>query len=171
MLQRLSPRRRALLGVAIIALVVFLALRYAPPEGEANNTTGDLAETPTVVVTNGLDSRDINRQLEYQGAQLTVEKVMQAKQFSDDRSRKGAYTLRVLLTAKNQDAQVLGIDFAKQVQLVLPGGQTTSTKRISVKIALLPRTETSGFLDFPLERPVSLSALKLQFKDGPLVSF
>ncbi len=168
----LSPALSTALGVAVILLVTILALRYAPPEGEANNTSGDLPATPTVVVTNLVSSIDIQRQIVYRGVNLSLKKAMLATKFSNDHKRSGNYTLRVLVDTKNSGQDVVGIDYASLVRLVLPDGKTVATKLISVKSIELPDHPQSGFFDFPLATDqVSLAQLQLCFADGPVVPF
>jgi hypothetical protein len=167
----LSSRARASIGVAIIALAVFLALRYAPPEGEANNVTGDLPATPTVSITNLQQTVVVKRDISYKGVQIYVTDVMLASKFSDDRKRSGTYTIRVLLQTKNSAQVPIGIDYASITRLVLPGGQTIEPKYVSVKPVELPNRPQSGFIDFPVAQPVDLSLLALRFDSATEVPF
>jgi hypothetical protein len=165
-----SPRVRIALGAAIVLLITILAVLYAPPEGESNNASGDLPlGTPTIVVTNQLDSVAINRDIEFQGVSIAIKNATLAKNFSDDRKRNGNYTLRVKADAINKSNSVLGINYASLVYLILPDGKKVPTKLISIKADALPGQIQSGFFDFPLSTPVSLSDLKVNFEDGPVV--
>lgn len=166
----LSPRVRIALGAAIILLITILAVLYAPPEGESNNASGDLPlGTPTIVVTNQLDSVAINRDIEVQGVHITIKDATLAKNFSDDHKRNGNYTLRVEAKAINKSNSVLGINYASLVYLVMPDGEKVPTKLISIKADALPGQLQSGYFDFPLSTPVSLSGLKVIFEGGPIV--
>jgi hypothetical protein len=165
-----SPRVRIALGAAIVLLITILAVLYAPPEGESNNASGDLPlGTPTIVVTNQLDSVTINREIAFQGVHLSLKNATLAKKFSDDRKRNGNYTLRIEANAINKSNSVIGIDYASLVYLVMPDGKKVLTKLISIKADALPGQEQSGFFDFPLPTPVSVADLKVIFDGGPVV--
>jgi len=163
MLRRLSPRTRTILGVIIILLITIIALRYAPPEGESNNATGDLPETPTVVTVNQLSALPIQQAVDLGGIHVSIKRAVLASRFSDDRKRSGIYTLRVLVDTHNPTSNVLGYPFDTNVHLILPSGEIVSTKLISITASSLPRQAQSGFFDFPLQQPVELEQLKLQF--------
>lgn len=165
-----SPRVRIALGAAIILLITILAVLYAPPEGESNNASGDLPlGTQTIVVTNKLDSVAINRDIEFQGVHISIKDATLAKKFSDDRKRRGNYTLRVKADAINKSNSVQGIDYASLVYLVMPDGTKVPAKLISIKADALPGQLQSGYFDFPLSTPISLSDLKVIFEGGPVV--
>ncbi len=158
------------LGAAIVLLITILAVLYAPPEGESNNASGDLPlGTPTIVVTNQLNSVAINRDIEFQGVHISLKDVTLAKKFSDDRKRNGNYTLRIGANAINKGKSVLGINYASLVYLVMPDGKKVPTKLISIKADALPGQEQTGFFDFPLSTPISLPDLKVSFEGGPVV--
>ncbi|GCE13322.1 hypothetical protein [Tengunoibacter tsumagoiensis] len=157
------------LGVAIIILVTFLAVRYAPPEGEANNTTGDLPETPTVTVTNLLDQVNLKHEVDFQGVHITLSQAMLATHFSNDRKRAGTYTVRIMAQTKNNGSQAVGIDYAQLLDLILPDGSKVKSKYISIKAIQLPDSPQSGFFDFPVNEQVPLADLKLQFDEHTIV--
>jgi hypothetical protein len=165
-----SPRVRIALGAAIVLLITILAVLYAPPEGESNNASGDLPlGTPTIVVTNQLDSVTINRDIDFQGVDISLKNATLAKKFSDDRKRNGNYTLRIEANTINKSNSVIGIDYASLVYLVMPDGKKVPTKLISIKADALPGQLQSGYFDFPLPTPVSISDLKVNFEGGPVV--
>jgi len=165
-----SPRVRIALGAAIVLLITILAVLYAPPEGESNNVSGDSPPgTPTVVVTRQLDSTVINRAIEFQGINLAIKDAKLATKFSDDHKRNGVYTLRIEVDAINKGNSVLGVDYASLVYLVMPDGKKVPTKLISIQADALPGQLQSGFFDFPLSTPVSLSDLQIIFEGGPVV--
>jgi hypothetical protein len=165
-----SPRVRIALGAAIVLIITILAVLYAPPEGESNNASGDLPlGTPTIVVTNQLDSVTINHNIEFQGVHISLKNAILAKKFSDDRKRNGNYTLRIEANAINKNNSVVGIDYASLVYLEMPDGKKVPTKLISIKADALPGQLQSGYFDFPLSMPVSLSDLKVIFEGGPVV--
>jgi hypothetical protein len=163
MIRRLSPRTRIILGVLIIVVITIVAVLYAPPEGEANNVTGDLLETPTVTTVNQLSELTIQQAVDLGGIHVTINRAVLASKFSDDRKRIGTYTLRVLVDTRNSTQNVLGYQFDTNVHLILPDGQIVPTKLISVTASLLPQQAKSGYFDFPLSQPVELGQLKLQF--------
>jgi hypothetical protein len=165
-----SPRVRIALGAAIVLLITILAVLYAPPEGESNNASGDLPlGTPTIVVTNQLDAVAINRDIEFQGVSIAIKDATLAKKFSDDHKRNGNYTLRIEADAINKGTNVLGINYASLVYLVMPDGKKVPTKLISIKADALPGQLQSGYFDFPLSVPISLADLKVFFEGGPVV--
>jgi hypothetical protein len=163
MLRRLSPRTKTLLGVLIILAITIMALMYAPPEGDANNTTGDLPETPTVVAINQLSALPIQQAVDLGGIHVSIKRAMLASHFSDDRKRNGNYTLRVLVDTHNTTKSALGYPFDTNVHLILPDGQIVATKLISVSASSLPQQAQSGYFDFPLQQTIGLELLKLQF--------
>jgi hypothetical protein len=165
-----TPRVRIVLGATIILLITILAVLYAPPEGESDNASGDLPPgTPTIVVTNRLDSIAINRTIEFQGVHIAIKNATLATNFSDDHKLSGNYTLRIEVDAINKSNSVLGVNYASLVYLVMPGGEQVPTKLISVKADALPGQLQSGYFDFPLSTPIPLSDLKVNFEGGPVV--
>lgn len=163
MLRRLSPRTRTILGVVIILFITIMAVKYSPPEGDSSTATGDSEDTPTVVATNQLSTLAIQQTVTLNGLHVMVKRAVLAANFSDDHKRNGVYTLRVLVDTQNTTSAPLGYPFDANVHLILPGGQIVATKLISVTAASLPRQAQSGYFDFPLQQPVELAQLKLQF--------
>ena len=170
---RMSPRTRVIVAVTVIATAVVLALLgvLGPREGDSDNVTGDLAVTPTVVVTNLVDTVIINRSVDVSGLHLTVQKAMEATKFSDDRKRAGSYTIRVMAQAQNNTSNPAGIQYDSLLRLVLPDGQTVAPKYISVLPTTLPGKSQEGFFDFPVSTKVPLSSLTLRFGNDASVAF
>src|SRR5439155_25484759 len=81
MLRRLSPRTRTILGVLIILVITIIALLYAPPEGEANNVTGDLQATPTVVATNQLSALAVKQTVDLGGIHVSIKRAVLPRNF------------------------------------------------------------------------------------------
>ena len=152
-----------ILGALIILAITILAVLYAPPEGEANNVTGDLPETPTVVAINELSVLPIQQSITLGGLQISIKRATLASSFSDDLKRAGTYTLRVLVDTQNKTNSAVGYPFADNVHLLLPNGQSVDTKLISVMAASLPQQAQSGYFDFPIAQPIPLNQLALQF--------
>ncbi len=163
MLRRLSPRTRTILGVIIVLVITVLAVKYAPPEGETNNVTGDLPEKPSVAIVNQVSALSMQQAVDLGGIHVSMTRAVLATKFSDDRKRAGTYTLRVLVDTHNTTQSALGYPFDTNVHLVLPDGQIVATKLISITASSLPQQKQNGFFDFPLQQPVELEQLKLQF--------
>ncbi|MBE3561182.1 MAG: hypothetical protein IMW89_18475, partial [Ktedonobacteraceae bacterium] len=133
-LRRMSPRTRTLLGLAIICVLVVGAF-FAPPQGMSMNVSGDTPPTaPTApTVTNLIEKVTINHTLQYRGVQITVLDAALASRFSDDRSRAGKYTVRVMVRTQNPGQTMVGIEYNNIVRLVTANGTTIAPKRISIK--------------------------------------
>lgn len=159
---RLSHRTKVIIALVIIALAVVGAF-FAPPEGDANNITGDQASTPTLTITNLVQTLVVNRKTTYNGIDLTVTKVMEATKFSDDRKRASNYVVRVLIEEHNPQQTVIGVDYPSLARLQLPDGSSIAPKYVALKPALLPNSVDSGFIDFPLTTQIPLSSLTLHF--------
>ncbi len=176
-------------------IIFFMAYSHLPRAGGGNsNTTSDLV-TPTVIVTNPVSSLTLNCSVIVNGVQITVTQVQQARSFSDvgncDQfpttqcftgaqqagsssdvsNRTGPYTVRVYMQAKNNGQAPIGIDFSTQAKLLLPGGRTVSPQVMSISPVMMPDTTQSGFFDFPVQNPVSLTALTLHLDAHTVVSF
>ncbi|HLG77383.1 MAG TPA: hypothetical protein VKX46_13290 [Ktedonobacteraceae bacterium] len=168
----LSTRAKSLIALGIILLVTILALRYAPPEGEANNTTGDQPPgAEQVTVTNQIENIRINRTLPFRGVEMRIPQATLASKFSDDRKRAGVYTLRVIVQTINHSQSVVGIPYATMVRLILPNGEKISAKLISIKADQLAGESQTGFFDFPLAEQVPLASLKLQLDEQTIIPF
>lgn len=159
-LSRLSGRTKTIIALAVIAVAVVLAF-FAPPEGDSNNVTGDMPNTPTVTVLQQFDAISLNQQATVNGVQLTLTKAVEATKFSDDRRPGGAYVIRVSVLAKNPQNTTIGVPYESIVRLELPDGTMVPAKYISVHPSSLPRSLQIGYFDFPVSAPVALSTLKL----------
>jgi hypothetical protein len=159
------------MGVGIIFVMVLGALFFAPPEGDSNNVMGDLPETPTVSITNLMNTLTMNHAFTYQNVQITVTKAMLATKFSDDRKRGGIYTVRVMVHTENKGQSVVGIQYASLARLVLPNGETVAPKLVSVHPAEYPGQPQTGFFDFPVSQQVALSSLALRFGNDTTIQF
>ncbi|HLZ61540.1 MAG TPA: hypothetical protein VKR06_31730 [Ktedonosporobacter sp.] len=157
-----SRKTRVTLALVIIGIMVILAF-FAPPEGDSTNVSGDQAEVPTVAITNQVESIDVNRSVDVKGIHITVQSVMIATKFSDDRKRAGNYTVRVQVQAKNSGQSLIGLDYASIVKLVLPGGVEVAPKYLSVAPEMMAGTSQTGYIDFPISSQISASSLSLRF--------
>lgn len=166
---KLSPKARSAIKaiIAVVAIIVLgsLAVMYGPKEGDSDNVTGDMPDTPTVVVSNLVNSVNIDQQFEYSGVQITLSQAMLATKFSDDRSRGGTYVVRVMVQTRSTAQGPVGIQYADVARLVLPDGTVVAPKRVSVNPLELPNHPQSGFFDFPVSTQVPLAQLKWQFKN------
>ena len=168
---RLSHRTKIVLALVIIGIAVVLAF-IAPSEGDSNNITGD-AIPGTLTVTNLVGSITVNRGADYNHVHVTVGNVLQASKLSDDRKRSGVYTIRVHLTAQTDKGQQspVGIDFSTIARLQLADGQLIAPKLVNMSPNVLPNQTYTGFIDFPVNSPVSLSNLTLQLGSSSPVPF
>ena len=168
---RLSHRAKVIIALVIIGIAVVFAF-FAPPEGDSNNITGD-AVPSTLTVTNLVGSMTVNRGADYSHIHITVVGVQQASKFSDDHKRTGVYTIRVALSAQSDKGQQspVGIDYAAIARLQLANGQRIVPKLVNMSPNVLPNQTYTGFIDFPVGAPVTLSTLILQLGSSSPVSF
>lgn len=159
----ISSRIGVLIAIATIMIVVILVLFYAPPESDSNNVTGDLPATPTLGITNLVETVDMNYVFQYKGVDITITKAMIATNFSDDRKRGGTYTVRVMAKTENKGQNPTGIQYADIVHLALPDGTVIAPKRVSVKPLDMPGRPQTGYFDFPISTKIPLSSLTLRF--------
>lgn len=159
---RLTTKQRAALGIAVICLMVVGAF-LAPPEGDSTNVTGDMPNTPTVVVTNLIEKVPVNQPFEYKGVKITLLDASLATNFSDDRNRGGLYTLRVMVQTSNPSAQNVGIPYIDFFRLRDANGKIIEPKRIAIKPQEKPNSSQTGFVDFPVDEKASLSTYTLLF--------
>lgn len=161
-LARMKPWQRTTLGLVIIALMVVGAF-YAPPEGDANNVTGDPGIVPTVTTSDLIESKQLHQTLPYHGLQMTLLDVKLARKFSDDRKPIGSYTLRVEVNVDNKTQQIIGVQYVDLIRLIAADGQSIRSKYIAIKPAALPgSTQNDCFIDFPLTQPAPISSFTLQ---------
>jgi len=166
----LSRRAKILLALAIIAFFVGISF-FLPSEGDSNNVTGDSAITPTVSIINSVGSLTVNRSAMLNGVRVTVTQVQEAKAFSNDRKRAGAYTVRVYVHTLNSGQAPVGVDYAAQVRLLLPDGQVIVPIYVTVAPVSLPNLKQDGFFDFPVAKEVDLSSLVLNLGTEAAVAF
>lgn len=158
----LSRRAKIVLALVIIGIAVVLAF-FAPSEGDSTTATGDSLPA-TITVTNPLGALTVNQGVDYDQVHITVQRVTQASKFSDDPRPGGNYTIRVQLLAQGKKGQqsAIGVDFASLVRLQLAGGQIIAPKLVNISPLILPNQAASGYIDFPVAAPVTLSSLTLR---------
>jgi hypothetical protein len=161
-LARMTPLQRTLLGLAIIAVMVVGAF-YAPPEGDAENTSGDPGIVLPVTTTNLIASKTIHRTLQYHGLQMTILDVKLANKFSDDKKPIGKYTLRIEVNVDNKTQAPIGVQYVNLVHLLPTHGDAIRAKYISIKPDAMPgSTQNNCFIDFPLTQSAPISSFILQ---------
>ncbi|HTK08056.1 MAG TPA: hypothetical protein VL485_12865 [Ktedonobacteraceae bacterium] len=160
---RLPVWAQVILTIFVVGIVLVLVLLFGPREGDTDNVTGDYAETPTVSVTNSIETAMLKQQMDFQGVHITLNSATLAEKFSDDRKRAGTYTLRVLANTENTGKEVVGINYTSVVSLVLPSGQTVAAKLVSIKPTQLPGVVQTGFFDFPVSSKIPLAQLHIRF--------
>ncbi len=163
-LASMSPVRRTILGIAVIAVIVVLGVIYGPHYDDDDTTTGD-APPPTVTVTGLANALNVNCSVIYEGVTITVVNVEQAQSFSDDGKSQYAhakYVLRVYLhvqaPARQQGA--LGIDYIDLSRLVLSDGTEIQSNLAQISPDVLPGQDEDGFIDFWINSPLNLSNLE-----------
>jgi hypothetical protein len=166
----LSHRAKIILALGIILFFVVISF-FLPPEGDSNNVTGDLPDTPTVSIIHPVGTLMVNRSVVLSSVRITVTQVQEAKAFSNDPKRAGVYTVRVYVQTFNESQATVGVDYASQVRLLLPGGQVIAPKYVAVAPVMLPHQNRNGFVDFPVTTPVDLSSLVLRLGGSMTLAF
>lgn len=162
-LASMSPTRRTILGIVIVAIIVVLGVIYGPHYNDDDTVTGD-APPPTVTVAGLTGSLTVNRSLVYKNVALTVTNVQQAQSFSDDGKSSYAhvkYIVRVIvhIQAPTTQKTAVGIDYCALSHLVLANGSELPCKLAQLSPDILPGEAQDGFIDFWLSAPQRLSTL------------
>lgn len=162
-LASMSPVRRTVLGISIIALIVVLGVIYGPHYDDDDTATGDAP--PVTATANGLlGALNVNHSFIYNGVTLTITTVQQAHSFSDDGKSSYAhvqYIVRVNLHLQAPTSQktAIGIDYCALSHLVLADGSELPCKLAQLSPDVLPGQAQDGFIDFWLNTPQQLSTL------------
>lgn len=162
-LASMSPLKRTILGLVIIAVVVVLGVIYGPHYDDSDTTTGD-APPPTVTVSALASSLAVNRSIVYQGVTITVTSVEQASSFSDDNKSQYAHTQYVLRINLHVQASAnqhgpLGIQYTQLARLVLSNGTQIQSNMAQISPDILPGQNEVGFMDFWTNQQLNLSSL------------
>lgn len=173
-LASMSPVRRTVLGILIIAVIVVLGVVYGPHYNTDNTTTGDDLP-PTVTITGLASTLAVNRSMVYQDVIIKVTSVTQAQSFSDDGKSQYAhrkYVLRVYLHVQAPAKQkgALGLDYTNLSRLVLKDGTQVRSNLAQISPDILPGQNEDGFLDFWVDSPLDLSTLAF-ILDGNTIPF
>lgn len=170
----MSPMKRAVLGIGIIAALVVLGVMYGPRYNDSNTTTGDVVPA-TVTVTNELGSLNINRSLVYQGVAITITRVAQAHSFSDDGKSAYAHVNEIVrvyvhVQAPSNQSGPVGIDYSTLATLVKPDGTQLKARLLQISPDILPGQRQDGFFDFWVNAPLQLSTLTFRL-NGNMIAF
>ncbi len=173
-LASMSPMKRTVLGIVIIAVIVVVGVVYGPHYDTDNTTTGDTVAS-TVTANNELGSLNVNRSLVYQGVAITITSVEQAHSFSND--GKSAYAhvneiVRVNVHVKAPSSQpgAIGIDYGTLATLLLPNGTQLNARLSQISPDILPGQQQDGFFDFWVNAPLKLSSLEFSL-NGNMIAF
>mgnify|MGYP001470850209 CR=1 FL=1 len=162
-LASMSPLKRTLLGLAVIAVSIVFGVIYGPHYDVDNTTTGD-SPPPTVTVSGLTSSLNVNRSIIYRGVTITVTSVEQATSFSDDGKSQYAntnYVLRLYLhvQAPMKQQGPLGIEYTQLARLILNNGTHVQSNMAQISPDILPGQDERGFMDFWINQPLNLSSL------------
>jgi hypothetical protein len=168
----LSPRARIIVALAVIALLVVIVVFFFPRERDSTIVVGDTVGL-AVTAKNLVSTLTVNRSFDYNNVHYTVAKVSLASAFSDDHKPAGVYTVRVEIQARSDSSlqAPIGIEYPSLVRLILPGGQSITSKLVSLPPLFLPGGSQSGFFDFPVNTQVDLSTLMLKMGNETTIAF
>jgi hypothetical protein len=151
------------LVVAIIAVVIlFMLYSHLPRANSAAGTSSDLV-TPTPQMTGPVSSITLNRVVNVEGVDITINQVQQASNFSDLQGHASPYTLRVYIQTHNAGQEPISINFKPNTRLLLPDGKAIAPTLITVSPLSLPKVTQVGYLDFPLQQSAQISGMVLRF--------
>jgi hypothetical protein len=154
-----SPRNRTILGIVVIAILVVYTFLFVPKEPDSNLGIANDNVTPTVSITNPVETLNVNQSMAVQGLHVTVTQVQEATAFSDDRTHKGTYTVRVNMVMLNPGQSTIGIIYPALARLTLPDGEVIAPKLVGISPDAPPNLQQSGYIDFPVMTQVNLSSL------------
>ena len=154
-----SPRNRAILGIVIIAILVVYTFLFVPKEPDTDLGIANDSVTPTVGITNAVGTLNVNHSMAVQGVHITVTQVQEAAAFSDDRTHKGAYTVRVNMQMLNPGQSSVGINYPALARLTLLDGEVIAPKLVGISPDAPPNLQLEGYIDFPVATQVGLSSL------------
>lgn len=146
----------------IVVVILFMFYSHLPRANSADGTSSDLV-TPTPQMTNPINSVTLNRVVNVEGVDITVNQVQQAGNFTDLQGHASPYTLRVYVQTHNGGQDPISVDFTTKTRLQLPNGQVIAPTLITVSPLNLPKTSQVGYLDFPLQQSVQTSNMVLHF--------
>jgi|SRR5450755_90367 hypothetical protein len=151
------------LVVAIVAVVIlFMLYSHLPRANSAAGTSSDLV-TPTPQMTGSVGSITLNRVVNVEGVDITINQVQQASNFSDLQGQASPYTLRVYVQTRNAGQEPISVNFKPNARLLLPDGKAIAPTLITVSPLSLPKVTQVGYLDFPLQQSAPISGMVLRF--------
>ncbi len=152
-----------MLVIAIVAVVIlFMLYSHLPRANSAAGTSSDLV-TPTPQMTGPVGSITLNRVVNVEGVNITINQVQQASNFSDLQGQASPYTLRVYIQTYNAGQEPISVNFKPNTRLLLPDGKAIAPTLITVSPLSLPKATQVGYLDFPLQQSARLSGMVLRF--------
>jgi len=154
----------------VAAIILMMFYSHLPHANPAQGTFNDFT-TPVPTVINPVSTVAVNRSVSVDGLGVTVTRVEQAGYFSNSRKHSGRYTVRVYLQTQNTEAQPLAIDFVANTRLLLPNGQVIAPQELAVSPVTMPKESQIGYLDFPVQDTLPLTALTLRFNPSTSVAF
>src|SRR5450755_3661564 len=112
-------------------------------------------------------SSAINTVVTYAGVMMTVQKVEQAQNFTDDPNSAANGMLRVHLQAQNTTQIPVNLMYNTIARLVVPGGKTLSPTYVKANVGVAPGVTRTAILDFavPTDTKAHLCVLQLGAPD------
>ncbi len=112
-------------------------------------------------------SSAINATVTYAGVTMTVQKVEQAQNFTDDPNSTADGMLRVHLQAQNNTQIPINLMYNTIARLVVPGGKARSPSYVTANVGVAPGVTRTAILDFavPTDTKARLCVLRLGAPD------
>jgi hypothetical protein len=112
-------------------------------------------------------SSTVNTVVTYAGVTMTVQKVEQAQNFTDDPNSAVDGMLRVHLQAQNNTQVPVNLMYNTIARLVVPGGKTLSPTYVKANVGVAPGVTRTAILDFavPTDTKARLCTLRLGASD------
>lgn len=118
-------------------------------------TTPDATPVPTTTL-------QVKRTAPYAGLNFTVVSAQYATYFNDDNIRPGPATVRLNLQVTNTSGDPAKIIYYDNARLLVPQVQPIAPANVSLSAGPKPGKSESGWLDFAVQKDVSLDTLSLQ---------
>ena len=148
-----------IVGLMIIGLLIF---------GVMSNLALQWAKTVHITIGSGftqpaITTYTVGRHGMYEELSYTVLNAQYATSFPNDTIQTGPALVRVNLQVANMSTDQVSVIYYDVARLIVPGvAKPVAPTNVSLSISPKPRTSEVGWIDFPVPRGVTLSALKLQ---------
>jgi hypothetical protein len=154
---RFSSGRLRLVFVLLLVLLILAGISFAVL-GIFNH--GSAAQSTVT-------SSALNTTVTYAGVTMTVQKVEQAQNFTDDPNSAANGMLRVHLQAQNTTQVPVNLMYTTIAHLIVPGGKTLAPTYVKANVGVAPGITRTGILDFavPTNTKASLCVLQLGAPD------